>query len=225
MCGRYTISSPGDVVAEVFSLDAPPELAARWNVAPTQHVPVVRVPAPGAPRELALVRWGLVPAWAKDAAIGNRLINARAETLAEKPAFRGPLKRQRCLVVADGFYEWKPEGKRKQPWLFRRGDGRPFGIAGLWSRWTDPATGDLESCTLVTTTPNAVLAPVHDRMPAIVDREQFALWLDPAISDVARLLPLLAPAPDDLLRGFPVGLAVNNPAHDRPECAAPLAPS
>lgn len=223
MCGRYTVSSPGDVIAEVFSLDAPPELAARWNVAPTQRVPIVRVPSPGAPRELALVRWGLVPAWAKDPEIGNRLINARAETIAEKPAFRGSLKRQRCLVVADGFYEWKAEGRRKQPWLFRRPDGRPFGIAGLWSRWADPAAGDLESCTLITTTPNAALAPVHDRMPAILAPEHFPLWLDPAVTDGTRLLPLLAPAPDDLLLGHPVGLAVNNPANDRPDCVTPLA--
>lgn len=222
MCGRYTVSSPGDVVAEVFSLDAPSELAARYNVAPTQRVPVVRVPATGAPRELAMVRWGLVPAWAKDPEIGNRLINARAETVAEKPAFRGPFKRQRCLVVADGFYEWQAEGRRKQPWLFRRRDGRPFGIAGLWSRWADPAAGDLESCTLITTTPNTVLASVHDRMPAILAPEQFAIWLDPAVGDAAQLLPLLRPAPDHLLEGFPVGLAVNNPAHDRPDCVAPL---
>lgn len=222
MCGRYTVSSPGDVIAEVFSLAAPPELAARYNVAPTQRVPIVRVPAPGAPRELATVRWGLVPAWAKDPEIGNRLINARAETVAEKPAFRGPFKRQRCLVVADGFYEWKPEERRKQPWLFRRPDGRPFGIAGLWSRWADPAAGDLESCTLITTTPNAVLAQVHDRMPAILAPEGFRLWLDPAMDDAAQLLAFLRPAADDLLEGYPVGLAVNNPANDRPDCIAPL---
>lgn len=222
MCGRYTVSSPGDVIAEVFSLDAPPELAVRWNVAPTQQVPIVRVSASGGRRELAMVRWGLIPSWAKDPEIGNRMINARAETLAEKPAYRGPLKRQRCLVVADGFYEWKPEGKRKQPWYFRRPDGRPFGIAGLWSRWADPSVGDVESCTLVTTTPNALAATVHDRMPAILAAEQFELWLDPTVTDAARLLPLLGPAPESWLEGFPVGLAVNNPSYDRPDCAAPL---
>ena len=222
MCGRYTLSTPGDLVADLFGLTAPPELEPRFNIAPSQQVAIVRIPRAGAERELAMVRWGLVPHWAKDPAIGNRMINARAESLAEKPAFRGSLRRQRCLVVADGFYEWQAvEGKRKQPWHLRLAGGGPFGIAGLWARWADPAAGDLDSCTIITTTPNAVAEKVHDRMPAILDPVDFALWLDPEVGEAERVLPLLGPLPAERLEAWPVSLAVNSPANDREECKAP----
>jgi len=223
MCGRYTLSTPADVVAEVFGLAEAPALTPRFNIAPTQEVAIVRITAPQASREIAFVRWGLVPRWAQDPEIGNRLINARAETVVDKPAFRGSLRRQRCLVVADGFFEWQKVGKRKQPWLLHRRDGRPFGMAGLWARWADPAAGDLDSCTIITTTPNEVAAAVHDRMPVILDPGDFALWLDPQVGDPARLQPLLRPAPAAEMEAYPVSLAVNNPANDRPECLAPLA--
>lgn len=222
MCGRYTVSTPGDVIAEVFGLAATPDLPPRYNVAPTQSVPVVRRSSHGAPRELAMVRWGLVPRWAKDPEIGNRLINARAETVAEKPAFKSSFRRQRCLAVADGFYEWKPEGKRKQPWYFRRRDGAPFAIAALWARWPEPAGGDLDSCALLTTAANALLAPVHERMPVILAAADFDLWLDPEANDLDALQGLLVAADPAPMEGFAVSLVVNNPAHDRPECVVPL---
>ncbi|MCL4838649.1 MAG: SOS response-associated peptidase [Thermoanaerobaculia bacterium] len=222
MCGRYTLSAPGDVVAESFGLPEVPVLAPRFNIAPSQQVPVVRV-APGGPgRELALVRWGLVPSWAREAAIGNRLINARAETVAEKPAFRDSFRRRRCLVVADGFYEWRPEGRRKQPWHFRRSDGAPFGLAGLWARWPDPAGGDLESCAIVTTDANDAVRPVHARMPVLLDRAGAELWLADG-ADPGRIASLLAPAPPGVLVGYPVSPAVNDPRHDTSDCILPLA--
>ena len=222
MCGRYTLSAPGDVVAEAFGLAEAPDLAPRYNIAPSQRVPIVRAAANAAGRELALVRWGLVPSWAREAAIGNRLINARAETLAEKPAFRDALRRRRCLVVADGFYEWQTVGRRKRPWHFRRPDGAPFALAGLWARWPDPAGGDLESCAIVTTAANELLAPVHDRMPALLDGDGAAAWLAEG-AEPGRLAGLLAPAPPDALVAAPVSLAVNDPRHDAPDCVLPVA--
>ncbi|HNZ97411.1 MAG TPA: SOS response-associated peptidase [Thermoanaerobaculia bacterium] len=222
MCGRYTLTASGQIVAEAFGLAQVPALAPRYNIAPTQLVPIVRA-ARGGGRELATVRWGLVPSWAKEAAIGNRLINARGETLAEKPAFRDSFRRRRCLIVADGFYEWQAVGRRKQPWHFRRPDGAPFAFAGLWARWRDPAGGDLESCAIVTTAANALLAPVHDRMPVLLDPEGTATWLA-ASSPGERLSELLVPAPPATLMGTPVQLLVNDPRHDAPDCLLPLAP-
>ncbi|MDP9122112.1 MAG: SOS response-associated peptidase [Acidobacteriota bacterium] len=225
MCGRYTLSSPGEAVAELFDLLDVPPILPRYNLAPTQEAAVVRVLVPGAPRTLSLVRWGLVPYWADDPGIGNRMINARAEGIAGKPAFRHSFRKRRCLVAADGFYEWKKEGKGKQPYLIRRRDHRPFAFAGLWSRWQSREGGSdpLDTFTIVTTTPNDLLRPVHDRMPAILERGHFALWLDPAVEDAARLEPLLAPASTDGWEAVPVSRMVNSPAHDQPDCIEPLA--
>jgi|HubBroStandDraft_3_1064219.scaffolds.fasta_scaffold04476_4 putative SOS response-associated peptidase YedK len=222
MCGRYTLSSPVEIVADLFGLAAAPELAPRFNVAPTQAAPVVRVETPGAQPTLALLRWGLVPYWAKEAAIGNRLINARSESAAEKPAFKHSLRKQRCLVVADGFYEWKKEGAQKQPYLIRRRDRLPFAFAGLWARWRSPEGPPLETFTILTTTPNDLLRPLHDRMPVIVERDAYATWLDPAVGDLDRLGSLLAPASSDGWEAVPVSRAVNSPAHDAPDCIEPL---
>jgi len=220
MCGRYFLTTPGAVLAETFGLDAMPELAPRWNVAPSQRVPIVRT-AGGGGRELALVRWGLVPFWAKEAAIGNRLINARAESLAEKPAFRDSYRKRRCLVPADGFFEWQKVGAGKQPWLLRLRGGGVFGMAGLWSSWRDPASGEpLESCAIVTTAPNELAATVHDRMPVLLPRALHAAWLAPAASP-SELAPLLAPFPADGMEAFPVSKLVNNPARDEPACIEP----
>ncbi len=223
MCGRYVLTTPGQVLAEVFDLPQPVELAARYNIAPTQAVPIVRA-TEGGGRELAFVSWGLVPHWAKEKAIGNRLINARAESLAEKPAFRSSFKHRRCLIPADGFYEWKPEGGGKQPWLLRLRGGEPFAFAGLWSRWQDPAAGGepFESCAIVTTTPNELAATVHDRMPAILPKERHALWLDPQAYDPVALAALLAPIPADAMEAFPVSKRVNSPANEDPRCIEPL---
>jgi len=211
------MASPGSVIAELFELPEVPELAPRWNIAPTQAVAAVRASAAGG-RELVGLHWGLIPSWAKERAIGARMINARAETVAEKPAFRAALRARRCLIVADGFYEWQKAGARKQPWYIRMRDGRPFAFAGLWERWAAGPDEVLDSCTIVTTTPNGVVAPIHDRMPVILEWGDYAAWLDPGQRDPARLQPLLRPHPDVAMEAWPVGLRVNNPANDDASC-------
>lgn len=225
MCGRYVVTTPGEVLAELFELDEKPHLTPRYNVAPTQEVAIVRARPPerGAGRELALARWGLVPFWAKERAIGNRLINARAETLAEKPAFRDSFKKRRCLIPADGFYEWQATDGRKQPWLLRLRGGAPFAFAGLWSAWNDREKGAvLESCAIVTTTPNELAAAIHDRMPVLLPWESHAAWLA-ADADKAALTALLTPYPAAEMEAYPVSTWVNAPAHDDPRCVEPLA--
>ena len=179
MCGRFLLHTPVDTLQRAFGFAERPNLRPRYNIAPTQTVPIVRQ-KDGGGRELALVRWGLIPSWAKEAGIGGRLINARAETVAEKPAFRGAFRKRRALVPADGFYEWrKREGDRpKQPLLVRRRDGQPFAFAGLWEHWRGPE-GEVETCTILTTEANAALAPIHDRMPVILDPACYDRWLDP----------------------------------------------
>ncbi len=223
MCGRYFLTTPGDVLAETLELPLVPALSPRYNIAPTQEVAIVRSTS-GTARELATVVWGLVPAWAKERAIGSRLINARAETLAEKPSFRDSFKKRRCLILADGFFEWKQEGGGKQPWLVRLASGAPFAFAGLWASWRDPASGEaLESCTIVTTRPNDLLAPIHDRMPVIVPSAEHATWIDPRLTDRSRLEPLLVPFAAERMEAFPVSKRVNSPAHDDPGCLERLA--
>jgi putative SOS response-associated peptidase YedK len=223
MCGRYTLTAPGEIVAEIFELVDVPPILPRYNLAPTQEGAVVRVVAPGAPRTLAALRWGLIPYWAQDPKIGNRLINARAESLVDKPAFRDSFERRRCLVPADGFYEWKKlDAKVKQPYLIHRQDRRPFGFAGLWSSWRSPDAGRVETFTIITTAPNGLMRPLHDRMPAILDPSDFAAWLDPANRNVSRLQSLLVPAPDGGWQATPVSRAVNHADHDAPDCIEPL---
>ncbi len=221
MCGRFTQAAPGDQIAELFELTETPDLAPRYNIAPTQDVAAVRA-APGGGCELVMLHWGLIPSWAKERAIGARMINARSETAAEKPSFRSALRSRRCLIVADGFYEWQRLGGRKQPYFIALADGRPFGFAGLWERWAGDGGAPVESCTILTTAANGTVAPIHDRMPVILGREQHAAWLDPGVADTAGVLPLLRPLPDDAVRAFPVGLLVNNPANDLPACRDPL---
>jgi putative SOS response-associated peptidase YedK len=218
VCGRFTLASPGKIVAEVFGLDDEPMLRPRFNIAPTQDVTVVRLTA--GRREAGTQQWGLVPSWAKDESIGNRLINARAETVAEKPAFRAALRARRCLVLADGFYEWQSAGGRKQPWYFRSRDGRPFAFAGLWERW-QPAGGEaVESCTIITTEANDLVRPVHERMPVILAEGILDHWLGGGSTDEMRAL--LKPAPEDFLEAFPVSLRVNSPSNDDSSCVAPV---
>ena len=216
MCGRYMITSTREAIRRVFEVptfDLPP----RYNVAPTQNVPVVRLQ--DGERELAMLRWGLIPSWAKDPEIGNRMINARAETVAEKPAFRAAFRRRRCLVVADGFYEWQRRPHNpKQPYFITLADGGPFGFAGLWERWEDRIEGyPVESCTIVTTMANELLAPIHERMPVIIDRSDFNAWLDcsgnPAIAQA-----LLAPYPVEPLSAYPISTRINNVKNDDPAC-------
>lgn len=223
MCGRYALFSPEEIVAAMFGLEGAGFPPPSYNIAPPRAVAAVRTAPEGpARRELALLRWGLVPSWAKDPAIGNRMINARAETAPDKPAFRSAFRRRRCLVPADGFYEWRKAGARKQPYYVRLADGGPFAIAGLWERWEGPA-GDVASCTLLTTGPNDLLAPIHDRMPVILSPDDYGTWLDPEEQAPATLLPLLRPFPSDAMVAFPVRTLVNNPASDDPRCIEPAA--
>jgi putative SOS response-associated peptidase YedK len=222
MCGRYTLSSKGDELALLFDLQEVPQIPPRYNLAPTQEAAVVRVERPGEPRRLDLLRWGLVPYWAKEASIGNRMINARSEGVADKPAYRWSFRKQRCLIPVDGFYEWKKEGKGKQPYLIRRKDGKPFAFAGLWARWQDPEGSPLETFTILTTDANDLIRPLHDRMPVILDPKDFDVWLDPALEDRERLQPLLVPFESGPMETFPVSRAVNSPVHDAPDCVEPL---
>ncbi len=221
MCGRYMITSAREAIKRVFDVPTLFELAPRYNVAPTQEVPVVRLQE--GERELVMLRWGLIPSWAKDPEIGNRMINARAETVPEKPSFRAAFRRRRCLVVADGFYEWqkRPHG-RKQPYYIAVGNGGPFGFAGLWERWSDPIEGYLvESCTIVTAMANERLESIHDRMPVIIDPSHFDAWLDtsgnPAIAQA-----LLAPYPAERMSAYPISRRINNVKNDDPACLEPL---
>ncbi len=222
MCGRTTLIHPDPIdLRAVFGLevDPPDDMPSRFNIAPTQAMPVV---TGGHPRQLSLFRWGLIPSWAKDPSIGNKMINARAETIAEKPSFRTALRKRRCLVVADGWYEWQQTPDGKQPWHFRRKDGKPFGLAGLWEVWKSENGEMVHSCTIVTTSPNAIAAPIHDRMPVVLPPKAFDLWLGEVDVELGELLKLLVPSdPEDLIV-YPVSKAVNNARRDDSECVRPL---
>jgi putative SOS response-associated peptidase YedK len=224
MCGRYTLSAPGDVLSEVFDVTAPQGLSPRYNIAPTQEAAVVRVTEPGAGRSCDLLRWGLVPFWAKDPGIGNKMINARAETAAEKPAFRNSFKKMRCLVPADGFYEWKKQDGAKQPYWIHLTDGRPFAFAGLWSHWDkDKEAEPLTTYTLLTTDAHERIAEVHHRMPVILRREVWDVWLDPQMQGTEELTALLTNEAGAYLDFHPVSRQVNSPANDSPECIVSVA--
>ena len=216
MCGRYELHSHPAAIALAFTLARPPDVRARYNIAPTTDVPVVRVNADGH-RELVRMRWGLVPRWAKNPAIGARMINARGETIPAKPSFQMAYRRHRCLLPADGFYEWMPvpgagaDRARKQPVHVGMKDGAPFGMAGLYERWRSPEGEILDTCTIVTTAANTRLRPVHDRMPLIVAPEHYARWLDPEIADVA---DLIVPFPSEAMAYYPISARVNNVNHD-----------
>lgn len=221
MCGRYTLSLSGETIADVFDLADIPNVAPHYNIAPTQPVPVIRAVA-GLEREFTYLNWGLIPSWSKDPGIGSRLINARAETAAEKPSFRSAFKRRRCLLVADGFYEWHRSPDGKQPYYFHLNEHQPFGFAGLWEHWEDGAGDVIESCTILTTEANDVLRPVHDRMPVILNRKDYDLWLDPEMQQPDRLQPLLRPYSADAMTSYPVSSTVNNPRNDTAACTQPL---
>jgi putative SOS response-associated peptidase YedK len=222
MCGRFTLIAPGEAVAELFDLSETPELAPRYNIAPTQPVAAVRYNSDLGKRELTHFYWGLIPSWSKDPTIGSRMINARSETAAEKPSFRSAFKYRRCLVPTDGFYEWRQMGSGKQPVRIQMKDERPFAIAGLWEHWQSPEGSEIESVTLLTTTPNDLLMPVHNRMPVILAPEDFELWLDPGAQHPAEVQPLLRPFPADQMSFYPVSTHVNNPRNEDPACIAPL---
>jgi putative SOS response-associated peptidase YedK len=209
MCGRFAFYSPHEAVIRLFGVAAAPEIEPRWNIAPTQFIATVR--ETGGPREVVMLYWGLVPSWAKEKSIGARMINARSETLGEKPSFRNAFRRRRCLVLADGYYEWQRSGAVKQPYFIAFADGQPFGMAGLWERWRDPATGEpVESCCIVTTSPAPAVAHVHDRMPVIVPPGAYAEWLDPKNEATDRLARLFEPCGQPGLQARPVSRRVND---------------
>ena len=220
MCGRYELSSHPTAIALAFGLAHPPELRPRYNIAPTQQVPIVRVDQAGR-RELVQLRWGLIPRWAKDPSIGARMFNARAETVAEKPAFRVAYAKHRCLVPASGFYEWQASSAGKQPMHIGLPDGRPFGMAGLYERWRSPGDEVVDSCTIITTRASDALRPIHDRMPVIVAEAEHARWLDPANAELA---DLLEPWAGEALLAYPVSTRVNVAANDDPQLREPLQP-
>jgi len=222
MCGRFAFYSPHEAVLRLFGVADAPEIEPRWNIAPTQFIATVR--EPGGPREVAMLYWGLVPSWAREKAIGARMINARSETLGEKPSFRNAFRRRRCLVLADGYYEWQRSGAVKQPYYIGFADGQPFGMAGLWERWRDPATGEaLESCCIVTTAPAPTVSFVHDRMPVIVPPEAYAEWLDPENAATDRLARLFGPCARPDLHARPVSRLVNSARNQGPQLLEPVA--
>lgn len=223
MCGRFTLHTPADAVAELFDLTEVPEWTPRYNLAPTQQVLAVRADGTERKRDFHVLTWGLIPSWARDPKMGARMINARAETVHEKPSFRAAFRQRRCLILADGFYEWKRLERQKQPYFIGMQDGRPFALAGLWERWQQPGAPPIDSCTIITTEPNELLAPIHDRMPVILDESAYDEWLDPDLGDVRRLGELLQPFPPTRMTAYPISKWVNSPSHDGPECVEPLA--
>ncbi len=217
MCGRYILSaSPQDIMAH-FDVHEVPAFAPRWNVAPTQVVPVVRETQDGA-RECVLLRWGLIPFWSKDPSIGSRMINARAESCTDKPAYRNAFRKRRCLVPVTGFYEWKPEGKWKQPYVFRLRDERVFALGGLWEQWKSPEGDAVQTFTIVTTNANEALAPYHDRMPLVIARRDYEEWLSSPTPG-----ELLKPFGEGAFEVFPVSRRVNNVGNDDAGLVEPLA--
>jgi putative SOS response-associated peptidase YedK len=224
MCGRFSFAcGDRDLIEAEFSVRLPWSLSPRYNIAPTQEVLAVVEDETEGGRRVEALRWGLIPSWAQDAKIGNKLINARAETLFEKPSFREAARRRRCLVLADGFYEWRrlPDG-RKTPVYVRLALKRPFALASLWERWEAPDGNRVKTCAIVTTEANELLRPIHDRMPVIVPRELRDLWLDPAVHDPEALAPVLKPYPAEELECYEASQRVNSPDYDGPECIAPL---
>jgi len=226
MCGRYRLSRRKQIIEEQFDCDPwGDDWTPRYNVAPTQPVPVIRQNPKQPVRELSLMRWGLIPHWAKDPSIANGTINAKSETAASKPAFRDPLKFRRCLIPADGFYEWKRTGASKQPFCFEVNDGELFAFAGLWDGWKDSSGQWVKTCSILTTTPNAVTSAVHDRMPVILERDSYDLWLDPAMQNVAAISELLKPYDAGLMRCYPVSTRINRVVNDDEECSRPVEPA
>jgi putative SOS response-associated peptidase YedK len=215
MCGRYRLSRRKQIIEEQF--EAQPwdeDWIPRYNIAPTQPVPIIRQNPKEPIRELSLVRWGLIPSWAKDSSGAAMMINARSKTASTKPAFRDSLKSRRCLIPADAFYEWMRTGKAKQPYCFEVNDGELFALAGLWDRRKDPSGNWVKTCSIMTTTPNALTSPVHDRMPAILSPDSYDLWLDPGMTNLAAASDLLKPCDARLMRCYPVSTRINHVAND-----------
>ena len=221
MCGRYTLRTPVEKLAEEFGFDnSSIELPPNYNVAPTQGVAAVL--EEDGQRHLEVLRWGLIPPWADDPQVGSRMINARAETAPEKPSFRRAFRERRCLIPADGFYEWKRMNGGKQPYYIHMKEGRPFAFAGLWESWKDDGGPEIRSCTILTTKPNALAGEIHDRMPVILPTGSYDVWLDHE-SEKDELYGLLAPYPEDEMEAYPVSRFVNSPSNNDPRCIEPAA--
>jgi putative SOS response-associated peptidase YedK len=219
MCGRFVLHTPPPALADYFDIDAIPDMVASYNIAPSQPVAAVRVPEQC--REMVMLRWGLVPSWAQDAKTNYSMINARAETVAEKPAYRTAFRQRRCLIPADGFYEWKQTPDGKQPYYIRMREDGVFALAGLWERW-EKQNEVVESCSIIVTQANDTIRPVHDRMPVIIRPSDFDWWLNPECRDAAALKALLQPWPGDEMTACPVGKYVNSPANNDTRCITPL---
>ncbi|HRQ23236.1 MAG TPA: SOS response-associated peptidase [Anaerolineales bacterium] len=221
MCGRFTLTVDPSELKEAFEhCTFPSQFVPRFNIAPTQ--PVLAIPN-DAKNAADFFVWGLIPSWAKDPSVGNKLINARGETVAEKPSFRASFKNKRCLILADGFYEWKatPGTKTKTPYFIHMKDRGVFAFAGLWDEWHSPDGGSLRTCTIITTEPNDLMSALHNRMPVILDAKDYDRWLDPAPQTPENLLPLIKPFPADRMSAYAVSTLVNKPGNDRPECVVP----
>ena len=221
MCGRYKRTDKFAQIAHDLTLTTPSHWTPRYNIAPSQLVACIRTNPDTQQLECCDLKWGLVPSWAKDPSIGHKLINARGETVAEKPSFRHAFKQQRCLVLADGYYEWKREGKTKQPYYIHLKDHRPFAFAGLWERW-EKEDQVIESCSLITIHANSLMEPIHHRMPVILPTSTYGEWLDPHPHNPTALLSLLQPYEAEGMEAYPVSLMVNNPRNDHPQCLHPL---
>jgi putative SOS response-associated peptidase YedK len=221
MCGRFTLTTSAKKLAEAFSNFQPPaELTPRYNVAPSQPVAVV---ANNGQNKVDFFTWGLIPSWAKDPSVGDRMINARSETLAEKPSFRTAYRRRRCLILADGFFEWRRNpDKSKTPMYIQLESREPFAFAGLWEEWHSSEGDEILSCTIITTQPNEFMAKIHNRMPVILAREAYAQWLDPGEQKPDQLQGLLVPYPAEQMMAYPVSTLVNNPRNDTPDCISPV---
>ena len=226
MCGRFTLRTPANQLAGQFRLETMPDLQPRYNISPTQAVPIVRTTKEAPRRQMTFARWGLVPSWAKDLAMGSRMINARGETVADKPSFRTAFRRRRCLVAADGYYEWTKTGGRKQPYYIRFRDESPFAFAGLWETWRgpkdDPLDEPLETCTIITTESSESIRHIHDRMPVILDPESYEMWMDPELCEPGPILPLLRPSAADDMIVDPVSTHVNKPTNEDSACIEPI---
>ncbi len=221
MCGRFTLSTDLAHLQLAFQIDQiKAEPTPSFNVAPTHAVSVL-VQRQGS-NTLEMMHWGLIPVWAKDPQIGSKMINARVETVAEKPSFKRLLKNQRCLILADGFYEWREDSGKKSPMFIRLRSQEPFGFAGLFDMWKSPEGETVTSCTIITTAANELMRPFHHRMPIILPKSVHAKWLDPALQDSADLLPLLQPYPAEEMEAYPVSTRVNSPSHNSPECIEPV---
>ena len=220
MCGRYAITTAPEAMRRMFGYPEMPNFPARYNIAPTQPIPIVRVVE--GRREFALVRWGLLPSWVKDPKNFTLLINARGETVNDKPAFKNAMKRRRCLIPADGFYEWKRDGAVKRPYLIRLKGGAPFAFAGLWETWTGPNGEEMDSAAIVTTQANRALSPIHDRMPAILTPDAYEMWLDNANVDAKTAAALLVPAQDELFEAYEIAPLVNRVTNDGPKVQVPF---